>query len=308
MRKLLLSRGAPQSDHVMQLLDQFAEIIKPDEPLAPYTHLKVGGPAQTFARPRSAEQLVQLVRRCATEQLPVRILGGGANLLVRDEGVRGVVVRLSEPAFTGVEVKGNVVKASAGAALSALISESAKRALAGLEPLVGIPGTVGGALRANAGTRSGDIGQRVRRVEVMDSQGRLHVRDRDDIQFSPQGSTLDDAVILAAEFELEPDDPDAILKRMRKFWIHKKAHQPFSFQACGLIFKDPRGLAADQLIEQAGLKGMRVGGAEISERHANYIVAELGATARDVLRLIDLVRTRVADQFAQTLQLNVVVW
>ncbi len=292
----------------MAFLDEFAEIVKPKEPLAPYTHLKLGGPAQALAGPRSLDELLRLVRRCAQEQAPVRILGGGTNLLVRDEGVRGLVVRLNEAAFTAIEVKGNRVKAAAGASLSALISETAKQALAGLEPLIGIPGTLGGALRNNAGTRSGDLGQKCRRVEVMDFQGNVQVRERDDIQFSPQGSTLDDAVILSAELELEPDDPDAILKRMRKFWIHKKAHQPFSFEASGHIFKDPRGLAADQLIEQSGLAGTRVGGARVSERHANYIVADPGANARDILRLIELVRTRVNERFGQALQLNIVVW
>ncbi len=292
----------------MAFLDDFAEITRLQEPLAPYTHLKVGGPAQALVRPRSIPELTQLVQRCAGEQTPVRVLGGGANLLVRDEGVRGVVVRLSEPAFAAIEVKGHRLKAPAGASLSALVSEAARHALAGLEPLIGVPGTVGGALRSNAGTRSGDIGQKVRCVTVLDDAGSIQVREHDDIQFSPQGSTLDDALILSAEFELEPDDPDLILKRMRKSWIHQKAHQPFSFEACVHVFQDPRGLAAEQLIEQAGLAGTRVGGAQVSVRHASFIVAERGTAARDVLRLIDMVRSRVAERLGQTLQLGVVVW
>jgi UDP-N-acetylmuramate dehydrogenase len=292
----------------MKFLDQFTESVKLQEPLAPYTSLKIGGPAQALAKPRSVEELVRLARCSLQEQTPFRILGGGCNILVRDEGVRGVVVRLSEPAFTHLEVKGTRLRAGAGASLSGLISEAARHALAGLEPLIGIPGTVGGALRTNANTRSGDIGQRVRQVEVMDSQGRIQVREGDELRANPQGIGLDDAVILTAEFELEPDDPDAILKRMRKFWIHKKAHQPLSFQAAGRLFKEPRGLAADQLIEQAGLQGTKVGGAEISDRHANYIVVQPKTTARDVLRLIDLVRSRVAEQFGTTLQLDLLIW
>jgi UDP-N-acetylmuramate dehydrogenase len=133
------------------------------------------------------------------------------------------------------------------------------------------------------------------------------VYEKDDLPLgsSPVG---DESVLLAAEFHLEADDPDAILKRMRKLWIHKKSHQPLSFQSVARLFKDPRGLAADQIIEQAGLKGTRVGGAELSDRDANYVIAHPGATARDVLRLIDLVRSRVNERLGQMLQLDLVVW
>jgi UDP-N-acetylmuramate dehydrogenase len=292
----------------MHFLDDFAEITKLQEPLAPYTSFKLGGPAQFLVQPRSPDELARLIARCRQEQVPYRILGGGCNVLVRDEGVRGVVIRLSTPGFASITVQGTRVRAAAGAPLSGLISESARHALAGLESLIGIPGTVGGALRANAGSRSGYMQQFVRRVEVLEPTGQIEVQERDRLDLDPPSSAPDDAVILAAEFELESDDPDSILKRLRRFWIHKKAQQPLSFQAAGRIFADPRGLAADQLIEQAGLKGTRVGGAEVSERHANFIIAHPGATARDVLRLIDLVRSRVEEQFGQTLPLAIVVW
>src|SRR5262249_9724789 len=153
------------------------------------------------------------------------------------------------------------------------------------------PGTVGGALRCNAGDRSEEIGPFVRQVEVLDRNGNLQVRERDELRFAHRWSNLDDPVILAAEFELEADQPDALIKRMRKAWIQRKASQPLSFQAAGRIFKNPRGLSAAALITQAGLAGTRVGGAELSDRDANFIVALPGATARDVLRLIDLVRS-----------------
>jgi UDP-N-acetylmuramate dehydrogenase len=288
--------------------DELSAIFRPQEPLAPYTSLKLGGPAQWLAQPQSADQLAFVVKRCVAEQIPFRVLGGGSNLLVKDEGVGGMVIRLHEPAFTTIEVQGRRLRAAAGAPLTAVISQAAQHALAGLEALIGIPGTVGGALRSNAGSRSGTISQYVRQVAVLDRQGEPQVRERDDIDFSPQGSSLDDAMIVGAEFELETDDPESILKRMRKLWIHKKARQPLSFQAAGRLFHDPRGLSADQLIEQAGLAGTKVGGAEISECHANYVIAHPGATARDVLRLIDMVRSRVADQFGQTLQPAIVIW
>jgi UDP-N-acetylmuramate dehydrogenase len=288
----------------MAFLDDFGDIVKCQEPLACYTSFKLGGPAQMLAQPRSADELARLLRRCHEEQLPVRLLGGGSNVLVRDDGVRGVVVRLSEPAFTAVRVEGRQLRAAAGAPLAAVISEAAQHGLAGLEALVGIPGTVGGGLRSRVGARSGDITQSIHQVEVLDPAGTPHAHGREDWQHG----TADDRIITAVTFTLEKDDPDALLKRLRKFWIHRKGHQPLSFQPAGRIFKDPRGLTADQLIEQAGLKGTRVGGAEVCERHANYVIAHPGATARDVHRLIDLIRSRVADRFGQHLEQALVEW
>lgn len=292
----------------MLLLDGFRDIVKRDEPLAAHTYFGLGGPAEYFAAPRSVEELASLVSRCRQEGVAMHLLGGGSNLLVRDEGVRGVVIKLDAPAFSEVSVKGNLVDAGAGAALSHVITTSTKQELAGLEVLVGIPGTVGGSLRMNAGGRAGDIGQFTRQVTVMDWQGQVHARYRDELEFGYRETNLDDAIVLGGQFELEPDDPDAILKRMRKTWITKKASQPLSFQSAGCIFKNTRGLAAGLLIEQTGLKGTKVGGAEVSDRHANFIVANPGCTARDVLRLIDLVRSRVAERFGVELEMEIKIW
>jgi UDP-N-acetylmuramate dehydrogenase len=292
----------------LQHLADFAEILTPDASLAPYTSLKVGGPAELLVQPRSRDELATVVRRCFERQIPLRVLGGGCNVLVNDEGVRGVVLRLRAPAFAEVSVAGRRVGAGGGAALSALISEAARHALAGLEGLVGTPGTVGGALRRNAADRSGEIGQFVRHIEVIDAAGRVQVRDRDELRSAYGTTKLDDPVLLAAEFELEEDRPADIVKRIYKAWIQRKASQPLSFQAAGRIFKNPRGLSAAALIEQAGLAGTRVGGAEVSERDANFIIAHPGATARDVLRLIDLVRSRVRESFHVELEREISVW
>jgi UDP-N-acetylmuramate dehydrogenase len=293
----------------MPVLDEFAEIIKRNEPLAPYTYLKVGGPAEMLIQPRSREELSRVVRRCFEERVPLRVLGSGCNLLVRDEGVRGAVLRLSEPAFTEITVEGPRVRAGTGASVSALISASARHGLAGLETLVGIPGTVGGALRTNAGDhRTGDIGQSVRQVEVLDRGGGVQVRDRDELHFREHASNLDDPVLLAVEFALEPDTPDAIVKRMRKAWILRKGGQPLGFQSAGRVFKNPRGLSARELLEQAGLSRTRVGGAEVSDRDPNYIVVHSGASSRDVLRLIDLMHSRVREKFNLDLEREMTVW
>ena len=292
----------------MHPLEEFANIVKPNEPLAPYTYFKLGGPAEMLVQPRSAEELAAVVRQCLEKNLPLRVLGGGCNVLVRDEGVRGVVIRLSEPAFAQISVQGRRVRSGTGAPLSAFLSEAARHGLAGLEFLVGIPGTVGGALRCNAGDRSGEIGPFVRLVEVLDDRGELQVRERDELRFGYRFSNLDDPVLLAVEFELETDQVDAIVKRLRKAWILRKANQPLSFEAAGRIFKNPRGLSAAALINQAGLAGTRVGGAEISERDANFIVAQPGTSARDVLRLIDLIRSKVRERSGIELELEITIW
>lgn len=292
----------------MLLLDDFRDIVKRDEPLAAHTFFRLGGPAEYFARPRSIEELAALVTRCRQGNVPLHLLGGGCNLLVRDEGVKGIVVKLDEAAFTDIKIKGNLVDAGAGALLSNVITKTAKAELGGFEVLVGIPGTIGGSLRMNAGGRAGDIGQFTGLVTVMDWQGQIHVRRRDELEFNYRETNLDEPVILAGQFELEPDNPESIIKRMRKIWITKKASQPLGFQSAGCIFKNTRGLSAGLLIEQTGLKGTKVGGAEVSERHANFIVANAGSTSRDVLRLIDLVRSRVAERFGVELELEIKIW
>ena len=289
-------------------LDEFADIIKRNEPLAPYLYLKVGGPAEMLVQPRSRDELSRLVRHCSQERVPLRVLGSGCNLLVRDEGVSGAVLRLSEPAFHTIRVEGNRVQAGTGVADSDLIAQAAQHGLAGFETLVGIPGSVGGALRCNAGDRYGDIGQFVRQVEVMDNGGNTQMRERDELRFGEHASNLDDPVLLTAWFQLESDSTDAIVKRMRKAWIARKASQPLSFQTAARIFKDPRGLRAAALIEQTGLARTRAGSAEVSDRDANYFIVHPGASTRDVIRLIDLVRNRVQERFNITLEQEITVW
>jgi UDP-N-acetylmuramate dehydrogenase len=292
----------------MHPLEDFAEIVRVQEPLAPFTYLKLGGPAEMLVTPRSTAELAAVVKRCSEERVPFRVLGSGSNVLVREEGVKGAVIRLSASEFTQVMVEGKRVRAGTGALLASLISQAARTSLGGLETLVGIPGTVGGALRHNAGDRSGEIGQYVHKVEILDGHGRIHVRERDELRFAYRWSNLDDPVLLNADFELEPDAADAIVKRMRKAWIQRKATQPLSFEAACRVFKNPRGLSAAALIEQGGLAGTRVGGAEVSERHANFILADSTATARDVLRLIELVRSRVQERFHVEMELDISVW
>lgn len=292
----------------MRSLDDFTDITRRNEPLAPYTWLKTGGPAQYFMTPRDADELAQVVRLCHQTHLPLRVLGGGSNLLVRDEGVTGVVLHLSNPVFSRIELEGNRVTAGAGASLSHLISHSVKSGLAGLDVLVGIPGTVGGALHGNAGGKSGDIGQHVRTARVLTIAGDIFVRQEDELSFAYRFSSLNELIILEACFELHAEDPEEITRRMRKLWIMKKATQPLTFQSAGCVFKNPRGMSAGWLIEQAGLKGTNVGEAEFSDRHANFIVTHSGATSQDVLDLIELAREKVSSQFGVDLELEIQIW
>jgi UDP-N-acetylmuramate dehydrogenase len=292
----------------MSLEKGFEQFVKQGEPLAPYTWFRLGGPAEYFAEPSTVDQLEALVRRCYETQTPVRLLGGGSNVLVRDEGVPGVVVHLSAAAFTEMAVAGQTLTAGGGAKLGHAISLSVREGLAGLETLVGIPGTIGGALHGNAGSHGGDIGQWTCRATVMTRRGETIERSRDELVFSYRESSLDELVITSAQFDLEQEDPAELTKRMQKQWIIKKANQPLGHQSAGCIFKNPRGMSAGMLIDQAGLKNTRYGQAEVSERHANFIVAAEGATTQDVLKLIEVVRERVDERLGIELETEIEIW
>jgi|SRR6185295_2511951 len=292
----------------MSLISGFEKIVRQAEPLAPHTWFHLGGPAEYFAEPHNVDELVALVRRCREENVPVRVLGGGSNVLVREQGVPGVVLHLSAPAFTDIGVNRQIVSAGGGAKLSLIISTSVREGLAGLETLVGIPGTLGGALHGNSGSRGGDVGQWTCQATVLTRAGEILQRKREELVFAYRESSLDELVILSAQFQLEPDDPEDLTKRMQKQWIIKKASQPLSHQSAGCIFKNPRGMSAGMLIEQAGLKGTRVGQAEVSERHANFIIASPSAASDDVLKLIDEVRARVLERLGIELETEIEVW
>jgi UDP-N-acetylmuramate dehydrogenase len=296
------------SKSMKSLFGGFEKIVREAEPLAPHTWFHLGGPAEFFAEPNTVEELAALVRRCHDAGVQIRLLGGGSNLLVRDDGIEGLVVRLSTAAFAEISVQGRTVTAGGGAKLGHVVSTVVREGLAGLETLVGIPGTVGGALHGNAGSRGGDVGQWTSRATVMTRAGEVFQRERDELVFSYRQSSLDELAILACQFQLEEDDPQELTKRMQTQWIVKKAAQPLGDKPAGSIFKNPRGISAGMLIEQAGLKGTRVGGAEVSDRNANFIVVSPEATSTDVLKLIELVRSRVAEHLGVELETEIEVW
>ncbi len=292
----------------MGQLSGFEDFVRQGQRLAPYTWLKLGGTAEYFAEPRTVEELTGLVKRCREEELRVRLLGGGSNLLVGDEGVPGVVIRLVAPVFCGTTVKGDTVIAGGGAPLSQLVSCAVGAGLGGLESLVGIPGTVGGALHGNSGSHGGDVGQWACEGTVITASGELLTRAKSDLNFAYRHSSLDELVILEAKIQLQQEDADELTRRMQKLWIVKRAEQPRDDQSSGCIFKDPGSSSASEVIDQAGLKGTRIGGAEVSDRNANFIITDEEATSHDVLRLIELIETQVSERTGIRLERDIRVW
>jgi UDP-N-acetylmuramate dehydrogenase len=292
----------------MNFLAGLERIVRQGEPLAMHTWLQLGGPAEYFAEPENVEQLLTLLKRCHEHEVPLRVLGRGSNVLVRDEGVRGMVIRLMAPAFGNISVEGTTVRAGGGATFGQVVTTAVYRGLAGLETLVAIPGTVGGALRGNASAHGNDLGQWTAAVTVATFTGELIHREREDLVFSYRQSNLDDLVVLETQFQLDEDDPHHLARRMQKHWIVRKANQPMGHHCVGCIFKNPRGANAGELIEAAGLKGTRIGGAVVSDRHPAFIIAEPECTSQDVLRLIDVIRAQVHGRTGVELELEIELW
>lgn len=292
----------------MSLFSGMDDICEEYAPLSEYTWLKLGGPARYLLRPTKESQLRQILRRCRENGVPVYVLGMGANLLVGESGVNGAVIKLDGQAFGRIEFKEDQLRVGAGADLRRVVVRSVRAGLAGIHCLTGIPGTVGGAIRMNAGGAWGDIGSLVQRVKVMDANGKAVWRERDELVFDYRRTSLAEPLILQCEFTLSPCDPKHVLQQVREIWMYKKNTQPLGTRNAGCIFKNPRQMSAGALIDQAGLKGFRCGGAVVSERHANFIIAEQGAKASDVLKMISVIREKVAEQFGVHLELEIEVW
>ncbi len=276
--------------------------------MAPYTRLKLGGVAEYFAEPTSVDELVELVKRFTENEIPIRLIGDGTNLLVRNEGVAGLVVQLSAPAFCSIDVKENRLHIGGGASISHFVATAVREGLAGPEQLVGIPGTIGGALHNNTGAHGVDVGTWVQSVDVLTRAGNRVTRDKDSLSFSYRQSSLTELVILNAVFEFEKEDSSALTKQMQKLWIVRRASQPLSHENTTYIFQDHGGDSASDLIENAGLKGTRVGNVEISDQNANFFVAHNDASSDDVLRLIELVKTQVAERLDIQLETAIQIW
>jgi UDP-N-acetylmuramate dehydrogenase len=280
--------------------------VQPGFALAHLTTLRVGGPAEFFIQARSLRDVADTVLAAKELGLPLHVLGGGSNLLIADEGLRGVVLCLS--GMTQVQPFGRKVMVQAGARLSALVARCSTAGVAGPQALAGIPGTVGGALAMNAGGRHGEIADYVERVIWISPEGDLQSLYREEIDFGYRISSLRHGVVVEAIIEGTPGDKARLIARAREVLNEKKSVQPYSEFSAGCAFKNPKGNSAGRFIDRAGCKGLKVGGAMVSLMHGNFIVNCGNATAGDVLQLMSLVRKRVKDAFGVTLQPEVQIW
>lgn len=291
----------------------------PDAPIgATMTWYGIGGRADLLIKPRTIEALQTLMKRCHRSGTPLRVLGSGANLLVADEGVDGIVVKLEAPTLT--EIKYNVsgeihaMKVGAGADMAKVLMEATRRGLDGLSQMAGIPATIGGAIRMNAGGAYGSIGDAVESVTCLTKTGEKVIYPASEIKFGYRGTNIPDPVIIAATFRLTQTDPIQLRERVKEIFAYKKSTQPLADHSAGCTFKNPidpvseQRVPAGKLIDQAGLKGLTIGGATVSDRHANFIVTKPGATASDVLKLLEEVRRRVYEHAGIELNEEIAIW
>ena len=282
-----------------------ATVIRSDEPLAKHTTLRVGGPADVYAEPASEDDLAGIVAFCSGHGVKFFILGRGSNLLVRDGGFRGVAVCLSQPAFGKIEIDGGSLRCGAGAKLKTVAVEARRHGLSGLEFLEGIPGSVGGALRMNAGAMGGQTFDVVESVRLMDYDGNVREFAPREMAVAYRGcATLKDHIALGAVLKCRADSPESIAQRMSAFSQKRWSSQPAAPSA-GCMFKNPPAIPAGKLIDELGLKGMRVGGAMVSQEHGNFIVNDGSATARDVLELIGRLKAKIKAERGIELQTEV---
>lgn len=275
--------------------------------LSEWTTLGVGGPADVLALPRTASEAAALLSACAERGVPWRALGKGSNLLVGDEGVRGVVVSTRDLRSLDWCGEGRV-RAGAGVATSVLLQEAMRRRLGGLECLVGYPASIGGAARMNAGGRWGEVKERIEAVVVIDGDGTLREIPAAECGFGYRRSALAGRLVVEVVLALPEAEPRETVERIRAIQREKGAAQPLGLPSAGCFFRNPPGSSAGRLIDEAGLKGRAVGGAVVSDVHGNFLVNRGGATASDFLRLVDEVRSTVARVFGVDLVLEVEVW
>lgn len=268
--------------------------LRREEPMARHTTFKVGGPATLMALPGTEEELLVTVRTALEEGITPLFVGNGSNLLVDDAGLDALVVKTA-PRVSRVEVRENTLRAGAGISLAQLASEAADHGLTGLEFAHGIPGSLGGAVVMNAGAYGGELCQVISQVRALDSRGQVRELAGDACDFSYRHSRFSAGgwLILSATVELASGDPAAIRGRMEELMARRKAKQPLEYPSAGSTFKRPEGHFAAALIEGCGLKGLTVGGAQVSEKHAGFVINIGSATCRDILDLMDQVRERV---------------
>lgn len=277
-------------------------VIRTGVPLDKYTTLRVGGPADFFCEPESADELSRLLSAAEEMEMPVLLMGNGSNLLIRDGGFRGLVLHMGK-GLSRIERTDGGLRAGAGALLSTLARAAQEHHLTGLEFAQGIPGSVGGGLYMNAGAYGGELGKVVSSVRVLDN-GKERTLNADEMGFAYRHTRAmeENWVILEANFRLEEGNPGEIAAAMQDFASRRREKQPLEYPSAGSFFKRPPGHFAGALIEQSGLKGYAVGGAQVSEKHAGFLINRGGATAADFLRLMEYVQDTVEKRFGVRLE------
>ena len=273
-----------------------------NEPMSKHTTFRVGGPADLMFLPETSAQVVDALKAARDANVPAMVIGNGSNLLVLDGGIRGLVILLGE-GFAAIEREGNVITAQAGASLKKVSAYAQSCGLSGLEFAAGIPGTLGGGCAMNAGAYNGQLSDTLLDAVVyMDGEVRTLTNKQMEMGYRDTFPLRRGGVVLSARFALTPDDPDAIAERMRDLNARRRDKQPLNFPSAGSTFKRPKDRFAGALIEQAGLKGRAVNGAQVSEKHAGFIVKTGDATAADILELIHIVQNEVMKQFGVQLE------
>lgn len=285
---------------VEKVKEFFKGNISISEPLSRFTTFRIGGPADYYLEPKDRDDLLKLIKYLKEINYPYIIIGNGSNILISDDGIRGAAINL-EFGFTKIEVMKNKVFAEAGIRLSKLVDVCIEHSLVGIENLAGIPGTLGGAVLMNAGAYGGEISDYIKEVEVLDGT-EIKFLKKEECGFSYRKSNLEGKIILSAEFELPFGDKTKAKERRKELLLKRNQSQPVELPNAGSIFKNPPGDYAARLIEQAGLKGLTIGGAKVSEKHANFIVNFNNASANDVLELMKIIQQTVFQKFGIMLE------
>ena len=288
-------------DKVVDIVGE--ENVHTDEPMSRHTTFRIGGNADYFVKPGNADEVAAVIAVCREYNIPYFILGNGINLLVSDDGYRGMIINIMDN-MDSVTVDGRIITAQAGAMLVRVSVMARDNALTGLEFASGIPGTIGGAVYMNAGAYGGEMKNVVKTVRAIDEYGRIYELDSEKMDFSYRHSIVEERklIVLEVTLELEHGSREAIDDRMKELAEARRSKQPLEYPSAGSTFKRPEGYFAGKLIMDAGLRGYSVGGAQVAEKHCGFVINKGGATASDVVELIRDVQHDVDDKFGVTLE------
>ena len=285
------------------------EQVKKDEPMKSHTTFRVGGPADYFVTPQTAEEVAKVIEACTQEKVPYYIVGNGSNLLVSDKGYEGVIIQIYKQ-MNQVKVEGAQIHAQAGALLSMIAKRALDAGLTGFEFASGIPGTLGGALVMNAGAYGGEMKDVLKSVTVLTGKGEVKTLAKEELELGYRTSCIPSRgyIVLEAVYELRPGDRGAIEERMRELAARRREKQPLEYPSAGSTFKRPQGYFAGKLIEDAGLRGYQVGGAQVSEKHCGFVINKDHATAGHVMELCSHIRKTVKEISGVELEMEVKRW